>query len=232
MNQLVIFDIDGTLTDTNGVDDECYRAAVAGALEIQPDAIDWSGAAHVTDSEIFDWLCRAHRRGVADDSIKASARSQFVARLTAALEREPHRFASIAGAASAINALSDAGWRVAIATGGWGPSARLKLRAAGIQVPDTAFACADDAASRVDIVRLAWSRAEAVYRCTFDRVVAVGDAMWDVRTAAELGLPFVGIGTRESATALKAAGASIVLPDYTNLNGVITALSAASVPST
>src|SRR5439155_18578760 len=62
VNRLAIFDIDGTLTDTNGVDDDCYRIAIAEALGVAPSAIDWSGAAHVTDSEIFRWLCAVHRR--------------------------------------------------------------------------------------------------------------------------------------------------------------------------
>ena len=32
MNSLAIFDIDGTLTNTNAVDDRCYRAAVAETI--------------------------------------------------------------------------------------------------------------------------------------------------------------------------------------------------------
>lgn len=80
MNRLAIFDIDGTLTDTNGVDDECYRAAVGEAIGVAEGDIDWSGAAHVTDSEIFQWLCRVHGRGVPSASFIAEARSRFVER--------------------------------------------------------------------------------------------------------------------------------------------------------
>jgi hypothetical protein len=34
MKQLAIFDIDGTLTDTNAVDDECYLRAVSDVLDL------------------------------------------------------------------------------------------------------------------------------------------------------------------------------------------------------
>jgi hypothetical protein len=34
VSRLAIFDIDGTLTDTNGVDDESYRVAVAAAIGV------------------------------------------------------------------------------------------------------------------------------------------------------------------------------------------------------
>ena len=87
MNRLAIFDIDGTLTDTNGVDDDCYRTTIAEALGVTADAVDWSGAAHVTDSEIFRWLCDAHRRREPSADEMARARSQFVERLTQAQRR-------------------------------------------------------------------------------------------------------------------------------------------------
>ena len=97
MNRLAIFDVDGTLTDTNKVDDDCYRTTIAEALGVTGDAVDWSGAAHVTDSEIFRWLCAAHRRSEPSADEMARARSQFVERLTAQLEQAPARFGSIAG---------------------------------------------------------------------------------------------------------------------------------------
>jgi len=41
MTQLcVIFDLDGTLCDTNAVDDDCYRRAAAATLAVPPSGID------------------------------------------------------------------------------------------------------------------------------------------------------------------------------------------------
>ena len=230
MNRLAIFDIDGTLTDTNGVDDECYREAVAGVLGVAPAAIDWAGAAHVTDSEIFRWLCTEHRRSEPSHDEMARARSQFVERLTAQLEQAPSRFGSIAGATTMLSKLPMQGWQIAVATGGWGPSARLKLAFAELAIDDAVFACADDGRSRADILRLARDRAEAFYQRRFGRVVSIGDGVWDVQTAIELGVPFVGIGTGPRAEQLRLAGASVVLPDYSDLDAFFSALENARHP--
>jgi phosphoglycolate phosphatase-like HAD superfamily hydrolase len=231
MNRLAIFDIDGTLTDTNGVDDECYRAAVGETLGISPGDIDWSGAAHVTDSEIFKWLCSVHGSAQPSADAMARASSQFVDRLSVMLEHVPTRFSAIGGAAVMLQSLEQRGWDVAVATGGWGPSARLKLRVAELLIDDAVLACADDATSRADIVQLAHHRAEAFYRRRFDRVVSVGDGVWDVDTAVVLGLPFVGIGAGERASRLRAAGARTVLSDYSNLDAVWAALDSATIPA-
>jgi len=230
MDRLAIFDIDGTLTDTNGVDDEAYRTAVASAIDIAPDVIDWSGALHVTDTEIFRHLCAKHGVGEPPAELMMRARAQFVARLASTLDDAPHRFVEIRGAGVMLERLASDGWRVALATGGWGASARLKLRAAGIEVDDALLACADDGVSRADIVQFARKRAESVYETQFDRVVSIGDGVWDVATAAALDLPFVGIATGEKAESLRRAGASAVYPDYRELTAFLSALASADVP--
>jgi phosphoglycolate phosphatase-like HAD superfamily hydrolase len=231
VNRLAIFDVDGTLTDTTGVDDECYRDAVASVLAVAPESIDWSRAAHVTDAGILDCLWSEHREGEPTLSEVARTRSELVHRLNAALKRDPSRFASIAGAEPALKSLVRSGWRVAVATGGWGPSARLKLAAARVEIDDAVLACADDAVSRVEIVELARRRAEIVHGCRFDRVVSIGDAPWDVATADALELPFVGIAVGVRAEQLKQLGAGTVLPDFRDLGAVAHALETARPPS-
>jgi len=230
VNRLAIFDIDGTLTDTNGVDDDCYRTAIADALGVAPSVIDWSGAAHVTDSEIFRWLCTVHRRCEPSVDDVARARSQFVDRLSAQLDAAPTRFTEIRGASTMLSRIAGRGWSIAVATGGWGPSARLKLRVAELEIEDAVFASADDAHSRSDIVRLARDRAEVFYERRFDRVVSIGDGLWDVQTAIELDVPFIGIAGHERAERLRAAGAGTVLPDYSDLAAFMTALDNATTP--
>jgi phosphoglycolate phosphatase-like HAD superfamily hydrolase len=230
MHQLAIFDIDGTLTDTNGVDDEAYRAAVAAAIDVAPELIDWSGALHVTDAEIFRHLCSVHGRGEPAVELMAEARSQFVARLTSTLTEAPQRFVEIPGAGAMLRRLTDEGWCVALATGGWGASARLKLRAACLVVDDALIACADDGQSRADIVEIARRRAESLYEKRFDRVVSVGDGVWDVETAAALDLPFIGIARGAKKMRLRRAGADVVFADYRDVEEFLKALETAAAP--
>jgi phosphoglycolate phosphatase-like HAD superfamily hydrolase len=230
VNSLAIFDIDGTLTDTNAVDDACYRSAVAETLGLAEGAIDWTGTPHFTDSGIFDWLFAKHHRKVpSDDDIRA-ARERLTELLTAAVENSPRQFAPIVGSPRVFGHLASNGWRVSIATGCWRPSALMKLRAAGIDVDDALIACADDAASRADIVTASLKRAQNFYGCDFSRVVSIGDGVWDVATASELELPFIGVGRGDRRVRLEHAGARVVIEDYSDLTAFMSALERAPVP--
>ena len=50
---LVVFDIDGTLTHTDDIDEVCYVAAVSEVLSITDMDTDWTHYPHVTDSAIL-----------------------------------------------------------------------------------------------------------------------------------------------------------------------------------
>ena len=57
---LVGFDIDGTLTNTNLVDGECYWRAVCEVLGLSGEQPEWSDFRHVTDVGIASELCKRH----------------------------------------------------------------------------------------------------------------------------------------------------------------------------
>lgn len=228
--RLAIFDIDGTLTDTNAVDDECFLEAIAGEFALELAGVDWSDAPHVTDASIARWLVERHRGRAPDDAEIERLVHRFVATLERELARTPDRFAPIAGARDAFAMMRSDGWDIALATGGWRPSARLKLKASGLDVPDMVLACANDAVTREEIVRLARERAAAIRGDSYDRVVSIGDGVWDVRTAANLELPFIGIATGEREAKLRAAGASVVLSDFQDLIAFRSALVMATAP--
>jgi phosphoglycolate phosphatase-like HAD superfamily hydrolase len=229
-SQLAIFDIDGTLTATNAVDDECYLRAVAETFDLDGADLSWAEAPHVTDRGLARWLCTRHLNRAPEPHELTALERRFVAILQAELARAPERFAPIDGARGIFHHLQSAGWRIALATGAWGASARTKLGAAGLTAREMPMACADDAESREDIVRVAWQRAEAQTGSRFDRVVSIGDAPWDVRTARSLALPFVGVGAGAGEERLRAAGARTVLPDLADGAAVLAALAAASIP--
>jgi phosphoglycolate phosphatase-like HAD superfamily hydrolase len=228
--KLAIFDIDGTLTDTCAVDDRCYAIAAAELFGVPVEEMRWDGTPHHTDSGILGWLCERSRGSAPTAAETDAVRSRFVAELGSVCAREPAHFAPIPGACEVFAALGAAGWNVALATGGWGASARFKLTTAGIDHAGVPLGCADDGLSRAEIVRTALLRSIERYGGPFERVVVLGDRPWDVTTAVEVGLPFVGLGIDDKAEALRAFGARTVLRDYCDVPAVIAALDSAVIP--
>jgi phosphoglycolate phosphatase-like HAD superfamily hydrolase len=228
--RLAVFDIDGTLTETNAVDDECFLRAAAEVFEFDLASLNWAGATHVTDTYIARWLCETHRARLPTDDELTRMTERFLALLREELARAPKRFAPVPGVLGLFADLRAAGWEAALATGGWGASARLKLAAAGLDEPGLVLACSSDAATRTEILKLALDRARDRIGADFARVVSVGDAAWDVRAAAELGWPFVGLGRGSRARALREAGAEIVLSDFCDRAALYDALEVAPVP--
>jgi|SRR5947209_2864330 len=225
---LAIFDVDGTLCDTLEVDDECFCSVASELLQIS--LAGWEESPHVTDSGIVDWLWRRYRgRAPAQPEIE-----DFVARYEAALARQldqaPSRFAATRGAAPLLDCLRREGWHVGIATGGWSRTALLKLRAADLPV-ELLFASADDSPDRVAIFDLAKRRADATYHGIHERVVLVGDGIWDVHVAAHLGWALLGVGCGERGARLRQGGATAVVDDFLDGNEVLRLLRGCAVPS-
>jgi phosphoglycolate phosphatase-like HAD superfamily hydrolase len=106
----------------------------------------------------------------------------------------------------------------------------MKLRAAGIAVDGIPAAFCEDGHSREEIVQTALARALEVNRpTTFDRVVSIGDGVWDVTTATRLGLPFVGV-CADGGHALQRWGATHVMNDLTDRGALLRNLEEAQVP--
>src|ERR671914_1709017 len=100
--RLALLDIDGTLTGTNAVDDECFLRAVAEVFDVPLAALDWSEAPHVTDSALARWLSQELRGRGPDDRELARLRGRFLELLSDELARHPGRLAPVAGAPSLL----------------------------------------------------------------------------------------------------------------------------------
>jgi phosphoglycolate phosphatase-like HAD superfamily hydrolase len=187
--KLVVFDIDGTLLDNLESEDACYAAALNEGLGLAALDTDWRSYEHVTDQGV---AVEAYRRafGVAPSAERIDkAIDRFLMLLTDAHAREPLR--PVSGAADLLAALPGHGWLPALATGAWRRAARYKLAAAGLQVNSLPLATAEDGPSRVAIVQAAWTRAESK-SSPFERVVLVGDGVWDVAAGIQFARPWFG----------------------------------------
>jgi beta-phosphoglucomutase-like phosphatase (HAD superfamily) len=203
---LAIFDIDGTLIDSNAVDNACFLATFETAFGIPASGTDWSDYQHHTDRGLtHEFLQRAWKRDPVEEEI-AKHRAAFIEALHASVAR----LEEIRGARAFIEFLRGRGWEIALATGAWSESAKLKLAAAGFP-PDLPLACCDQFTSREDIVR----NAIAGRQC--NRIVVFGDGWWDVRAARNLGLPFIGVG-------IAARGAMESIADFGDPESVLAAM--------
>lgn len=238
MTNLALFDIDGTLTRTGWIDSRCFAGALNRVFGIDRVEEDWSAFRHVTDSHILPELV-ARRRGERPSEEETERfRREFLALLEAGRRAEPRLFGEIPGARKALRRLSrEPGWVVGLASGGWRISALFKLGCIGVKGESYPAAFADDDETREGIIRAAHRRARLGEGSVapgparrFERVVYVGDGVWDARTCRALGLPLVGIGTGARAERLREEGVGQVLPDFEDFRRFRQALERAREP--
>jgi phosphoglycolate phosphatase-like HAD superfamily hydrolase len=221
---LTVFDIDGTLCRTSGLDDACWRQAALEVLEIDEMSTDWSDYPHSTDESIATALIREHHGVDPDRALLDRLRDHFVSLLEQCHIDDPSCVQATPGAVELLAALSQSDHPVAIATGGWTPSARFKLSRSGIRWENLPAAYACDAHPREEIISRAIERAAEAYHCTtseFKRIVYVGDGVWDIRAADKLGISFLGIASGHRASQLHDAGAQVVFEDFADTHQVI-----------
>ncbi|MDD2765901.1 MAG: haloacid dehalogenase-like hydrolase [Opitutaceae bacterium] len=205
--KLVMFDIDGTLTDTHDADIDGFVNAVREVLGIFTIDTNWTSYPHATSEGVLDEIVRraTGRPVTVDESL--AVRRRFLVHLERIALRE------IPGAGAFLRKVSEAGYAVALASGDWECSARFKLARAGIPAEPLPAAFCDSAIARVNIMKVSLERARCHYGCVaFDSVLYVGDGSWDVQATRQLGWRFLGVGTH--AARLQTLGVRHVVPDY------------------
>lgn len=227
---LVLWDIDRTLLYVGEVDRTVYREVFEEVVG-RPAVRFPARGTGVT-------MPRAVRGLLLDNGVSEAEVQRLLPRM---LELVPERLAAheadilrdgvlLPGAMVAAAAVADDDRLVpTVVTGNLEANARLKLRAFGLDAyidPDLGGYASDDE-HRPALVAVAQKRAAARHggRFTRDNTVIVGDSLEDVRTGVEGGARVVGVAAgRTSASALREAGADIVLPDLTDVNRLMKAI--------
>ena len=188
----VIFDIDGTLTETNALDSKCFIQTVGEVLGVKDFDTDWSNYQFVTGSGVAQEISQRY----CDRPMSGSLMKAFYGRLFDLLRAHPDSsFQEIPGARDFVERLNaSCDFAVAFATGAHGASASHKLQTAGFDIEGIPLASSSDAVVREHIMLHALDLAAQQHRTIFEEVIYFGDASWDVEATTNLGWRLVGIG--------------------------------------
>lgn len=225
---LVMFDVDGTLTHSNELDTRCFVQAIEEVFGFTGIDEDWSRYTHTSDAGILEELFQ-RRLGRSPTTTEIETyRPHFLQLLEAGLQRTPMH--ELAGAGDILNTLAThPEFAVSLASGAWRDSARAKMLSAGLPFDRFPGAFSEDAPARTDIMLASQSHAAQRHRrAGFDQWVYFGDAVWDARACAELGVPLIGIGCGEQAEKLRRAGTFEVFSDYSAPEAIMAAIERAA----
>ncbi|MDQ3169896.1 MAG: haloacid dehalogenase-like hydrolase [Acidobacteriota bacterium] len=231
MRTLLLFDIDGTLILSGRAGLRALNRAFEDVTGVA-DAFHGINAAGRTDGYLLDEAAR--RAGFA---LTPEHRQALQARYFETLVEEIQlpgegRKAVMPGVRPLLAALSGRDDVVlALLTGNFEQSARIKLEYFDLWTPFRFGAFADDASDRNRLVPIALGRArEAGCEPHADRVIVIGDTPLDIECAQAGGVRAVGVATGSHSRAeLRDAGADDVLEDLSETDRVVEMLVGGSV---
>lgn len=188
---LFVFDIDGTLTDSA----TAYLLAITRAFKamgIVDIDTDYDNYRHHTDSYALRY--NFERNFV--DNYNPALIEELEDRLVTEM-RLQNTISEIKGAAAFVDLLRKNDIPFCFATGGLPSPSFLKLQQAKIWYDESILATSKMHETREGFVSEAIEKAKVFYGITnFRTVYSVGDGIWDFRTAQNLSLDFIGMGSR------------------------------------
>ncbi len=221
--KLIVFDIDGTLLQSIATHQLAMTQAMAASVLVHRDP-EWSNYVNHTDSGVF---YEAYEMSFGKPPSEAECRD-FEALFQACYEglRVANEDVEIPGAVELLRQLEASDeWLVAFATGSYRGPAEHKLQCLGVGGASCVLVTASEFRTRRDIVADAIrQRLAGLETSHHGRMISVGDGPWDARTAADLGLHFIGVADEERAQVLIELGARAVVPDFVDLPRFMNAL--------
>lgn len=191
MKHHVMLDIDGTLLQSYEMDEQCFVDAVreTTGLEI---STDWRSYPFVTDRGILKTFIEKQGLKYSLAELESIVKPAFIRNVQQHVKTSPAQ--EVSGAKKFVSYLLDSDeYVVSIATGGWGETAKIKLKSAGFETEKLVIMSSNDHYSRIKIMELAKSTINQIdnYPVTY-----FGDAEWDLEACKELAVNVVIVGDR------------------------------------
>lgn len=192
---LIVFDIDDTLTKS---EDQHQTAFVEAMISFGITNInkDWKSYKNMTDSYI---LKKNYERNF-NKEFDFSLMPPFEEKMTKHLLTLP-KTVEIKGAGAIVNFfMKETDYAICFATGSLLEPALIKLQQAQINFIPDVVETASSFYTREEIVTSAINKAKSYFNVDkFETIISVGDGIWDLRTAKNLRLHFLGIRNKNLA---------------------------------
>jgi beta-phosphoglucomutase-like phosphatase (HAD superfamily) len=137
--QLVIFDIDGTLTESNNLDNESYLQALSEVFGFSEISTEWTSYSHVTDACIFREVFQ-HQLGRVPSPTEIKVFQKRLLEFLTEGATANGGIAPIPGAPKLLSSLLESSnHAVAYAGGAWTASSLFKLQSANLPMQPLSF---------------------------------------------------------------------------------------------
>ncbi|MGH7773491.1 MAG: HAD family hydrolase [Candidatus Binatia bacterium] len=224
---LVLFDIDGTLVDCGTAAGKCFSKAFQEAFGVPCPIFPPEDVSGLTDAAILMEVLRRLNLKCEDfDRRQALAFDIYARNLAKEFKLQPAR--ELPGATRAIQAVRDIGGCVGLLTGSTEATARIKLESAGIDFEQ--FACgaySEDGELRESLPQVAQTRFLRLFGREPKVTILIGDTPRDVQAALRTGCDFIGVTTGiYDRASLEEAGAQVILKDLTDTDSLCQAIKA------
>lgn len=213
-NTLLVFDIDGTLTDTTQIYTRVFLEAMT-QIGAGPFNEKVGPFKHHTDSYIAKFLYEQQT----GKPYNTQAAIDFENAIATLLSQETIK--EIDGAGALLKQLAQqTQLGICFATGSLLKTAQMKLDAIGVMYNTKQLVASDLLEERTQIVQQAIDNACEFYGVShFNRIVSLGDGLWDLKTAQALNIDFIGVGN-ENVEVLQQHGMEKHVVDFTTVNWI------------
>jgi len=222
--KLIIFDIDGTLTDTKAVDDKCFISAFATTFQLDIKDQIWADLKNVTDWGITEEIINQRLNRTPTKVEYQRMHDNHIENLKAEKVIDSSQFEAVIGVNNFLHQLvSKEKYKIGVATGAWEKSALIKLEGIELDMTKLPFSNSDYHKTREGITLHTIEQAKEKYQQEFEEIIYFGDGEWDYKTCKNLGIKFIGIDITNNKKLIK-LGAKIVFPNFLDATAVFKSL--------
>lgn len=188
---LIVFDIDGTLTDTVEIHQNAFKKSLQ-FIGVKKFNDSFGTYKHHTDAHIARVIFESAINQIFEKAIIDNFEEYLFKQISQNEIRE------ISGSRQIIKEIkTKTDFGVCYATGSLLKPAKLKLERIGIDFEPIQLVASNEIEERERILEKAIQNAQEYYKTEkFDRIISFGDGLWDLKAAENLSLEFVGIGNR------------------------------------